>query len=291
MSNKAKSSSKKLPSRGNDPYFWQAIGLSSLFAVTIPVILGLVVSASNEHAHVSKVSEVGQAEAGGGVQASGLAKALLLNDGKQVFQNACVVCHGAQGEGVRNLGKPLHNSAYVQSQSDDQLFQLIADGRTTTDPANTTGVLMPPRGAVGLDDQQVHQVVAYLRSMQDPSQPTVSMEAWQPKPGEASGGRVAIELSDHAGYDLYIASCAACHGEGAEGIDQLGLPLTTSGFVRGKTDKEMITFIKSGRASWDPSNSTGIDMPPKGGNPAITDDQLQQIVEYLRAVQINALGE
>jgi len=45
-----------------------------------------------------------------------------------------------------------------------------------------------------------------------------------------------------------------------------------------------------GRASWDENNTTGLDMPPKGGNPAITDDQLQSIVDYLRALQKEAMG-
>ncbi|MCA9277293.1 MAG: c-type cytochrome, partial [Phycisphaerales bacterium] len=216
MSNNASSSSKKPASRTNDPYFWQAIALSSLFAVTLPVILGMVVSASNEQAEVAPLSVVENTEPAA-VETGGFAQARLLKDGMQVYQNACVVCHGPQGDGIRNLGKPLHNSAFVQSQSDDELFQLITQGRPTTDPANTTGVLMPPRGAVGLEDQQVRQVIAYLRSMQDPSQPTASVEEWQPKPGEEGGGRIAIELPDHPGHDLFIASCAACHGEGAQG--------------------------------------------------------------------------
>jgi len=87
-----------------------------------------------------------------------------------------------------------------------------------------------------------------------------------------------------------VASCASCHGQGAEGIEGVGLPLSTSGFVRGASDKDLINFIKMGRPMWDENNVTGMDMPPKGGNPAITDEQLQSIVDYLRAVQASATG-
>jgi disulfide bond formation protein DsbB len=32
-------------------------------------------------------------------------------------------------------------------------------------------------------------------------------------------------------------------------------------------------------------NTTGIAMPPKGGNPLVTDEQLQIIVAYLRSLR------
>ncbi|MBZ0173333.1 MAG: c-type cytochrome, partial [Phycisphaerales bacterium] len=214
-----------------------------------------------------------------------------ISSGEATFQQSCALCHGTNGEGVALLGKPLRNSAFVQSQSDAELHGLLIDGRPISDPQNTSGVLMPPRGAQGIDDDALMDVVAYLRSMQDPGAPHVSVSAWERAPGEDGGPKLAaVELTDHAGYELFVASCAACHGQGGEGMDELGLPLTTSGFVRGKSDKEMVTFIKTGRSSWDENNTTGLDMPPKGGNPAITDDQLQLIVEYIRAIQEEAMG-
>lgn len=273
-----------------DPYKWTALGLTGLFVVTLPVILLLVVMAQpNTSGPVGSVS-------GGGVVSpvasgsDGNSDQLTIALGKATFQSTCAVCHGEQGEGLRNLGKPVRNSAFVQSQSDEELMRLIVEGRGVDDPLNTTGVLMPPRGAQGISDEKIEQVVAYMRSLQNPDEPTVAMDAWERGSEDGGGALGAIELSEHPGYDLYVSSCAACHGQGAEGLDQLGLPLHTSGFVRGSSDKDLITFIKMGRSSWDENNTTGLDMPPKGGNPAITDDQLQTIVDYLRAVQEQALG-
>lgn len=269
-------------SKISDPYRWASIGLASLMGTTLPLILGLVVLAHpSSHATLEPMS----LESQGGA----LAQAQQLASGREVFRNACAVCHGQDGTGVPRLGKPLRNSAFVQDTSDDELFTLLADGRKIDDPQNTTGALMPPRGAAGLNDDQLHDVLAYLRDMQDPAAPTASIEPWN-LTSEEGGGQVAIQLETHPGYQLFISSCAACHGEGAEGIDQLGLPLTTSGFVRAETDEGLVKFIKSGRPMWDANNTTGIDMPPKGGNPAITDEQLQQIVEYLRALQEQALA-
>ena len=268
--------------KNSDPYRWTAIGMATMMGSTLPVILGLIVLAQPrpEHSFEPVVHET---------RNGALAQAQQRADGREVFRNACVVCHGAEGEGVPRLGKPLRNSAFVQDTSDQDLFSLLAEGRKVDDPLNTTGALMPPRGAVGLSDDQLHDTIAYLRDIQDPAAPTASIEAWD-LTSEEGGGQVAIQLDAHPGYQLFISSCAACHGEGAEGIDQLGLPLTTSGFVRAETDEGLVKFIKSGRPMWDANNTTGIDMPPKGGNPAITDAQLHQIVEYLRALQEQALA-
>lgn len=270
-----------------DPYRWPALGMAAVFILTLPTIIGVIVL----------LQPVPGTRFGGASSAFASTSTVALNSGTSMmgapgqatYASSCAVCHGPDGSGVHSLGKPLRNSAFVQGQTDEQLFALIVDGRKTSDPSNTTGALMPARGAQSLSDEAVTAVVAYLRTLQEPGVTPVSTEAWNIVGRDGEGG-AAIELTDHAGYDLFVASCAACHGQGAEGLEDLGLPLTTSGYVRGSTDADLVKFIKSGRSSWDENNSTGIDMPPKGGNPAITDDQLQTIVEYLRALQREAMG-
>lgn len=265
-----------------DPNLWASLGLAGFMGLTLPVILGLVAMA--QPGDQSAITPV-MMEAPSGT----LAQAQQLASGREVFRNACAVCHGPDGEGVPRLGKPLRNSAFVQGTDDAAMFELIVAGRKVDDPLNTTGALMPPRGAVGLNDDQIHDVITHLHRMQDPNAPVVAVDAWD-LAGEEGGAQVALQLDTHPGYQLYISSCAACHGEGAEGVEGIGLPLTTSGFVRAETDDDLVKFIKMGRPIWDANNTTGIDMPPKGGNPAITDDQLHQIVEYLRALQEQALA-
>jgi disulfide bond formation protein DsbB len=78
--------------------------------------------------------------------------------------------------------------------------------------------------------------------------------------------------------------CSACHGPDARGIPNLGKDLVTSEFVAGLTDEELLQFIKTGRPIWDPLNTTGLDMPPKGGNPALTDEEILAIIAYLRSL-------
>lgn len=68
-------------------------------------------------------------------------------------------------------------------------------------------------------------------------------------------------------------------------MEGLGKPLKASDFIASKSDAELLTFVKSGRPVWDAENTTGIDMPPKGGNPALTDDQIADIITFIRTLQ------
>jgi mono/diheme cytochrome c family protein len=86
------------------------------------------------------------------------------------------------------------------------------------------------------------------------------------------------------GQALYDATCTACHGEGGVGIEGLGLPLIANQFISGMDDGAVIEFIKVGRDAADPANTTGVAMPAKGGNPALSDADLASIVAYLRTL-------
>ena len=87
------------------------------------------------------------------------------------------------------------------------------------------------------------------------------------------------------GEELFVSTCFACHGEGGVGIEGLGKDMTTSEFIKGLSDKELLAFIKVGRSVSDPANTTGVDMPLKGGNPALTDDDIIDIIAYMRTLE------
>ncbi len=87
------------------------------------------------------------------------------------------------------------------------------------------------------------------------------------------------------GEKLFASTCAACHGADATGIEGLGKDLTKSSFIGGLSDDELVAFIKKGRPSSDPANTTGVDMPPKGGNPSLSDQDLYDIAAFLRTLQ------
>ena len=88
-----------------------------------------------------------------------------------------------------------------------------------------------------------------------------------------------------AGRQAFLATCVACHGTEGKGVPGLGKDLTTSEFLLSQTDEQMLAFLIAGRPASDPLNTTGVDMPPRGGNPVFTDTDLQNIVAYLRTLQ------
>lgn len=101
---------------------------------------------------------------------------------------------------------------------------------------------------------------------------------------EAEVQTASLDGDPQAGKEQYDMLCIACHGPGGEGIEGLGKPFTTSDFLQEKSDQELVEFIKTGRPSSDPLNTTGVDMPPKGGNPALTDEQIIDIIAYVRTL-------
>ncbi len=87
------------------------------------------------------------------------------------------------------------------------------------------------------------------------------------------------------GQQLAGQSCSSCHGQDFEGVKSLGPALTDNDFIQDHTDDELIDFIKEGRSKDDPDSETGIAMPPYGGNPRLTDDDLADIVLFLRTLK------
>ena len=87
------------------------------------------------------------------------------------------------------------------------------------------------------------------------------------------------------GKKLFITTCVVCHGGDGQGLPGLGKNLVTSEFVAGQSDGDLVKFIKVGRTPDDPLNTTGVTMPPKGNNPALTDEDLYNIVAYIRSLR------
>lgn len=92
-----------------------------------------------------------------------------------------------------------------------------------------------------------------------------------------------------SGQSAYLGTCAACHGTNARGITGLGKTLLGSPFVRDKDDVELTTFVIQGRTIWDAANTTGVAMPARGGNPGLSDQDIRNIVAYIRVTDGTAV--
>ncbi|MGE0480584.1 MAG: cytochrome c [Phycisphaerae bacterium] len=87
------------------------------------------------------------------------------------------------------------------------------------------------------------------------------------------------------GRRLFLGTCVSCHGARGEGLPGQGKSLIANEFIGGLDDAKLLNFVKVGRQPWDALNTTKVQMPPRGGNPMLSDDDLRDVVAYLRTLQ------
>ena len=155
-------------------------------------------------------------------------------------------------------------------------------------PEETTGTRSAIMWVVPLFIAAAVIVLAWSAVTTAAGPPAAAPETTTPSGGGSgttapSGGGDADLVSK--GEEIYSSTCSACHGADAKGIPGLGKDLTNSEFIQGLSDDELVDFMKVGRGASDPENTTGVAMPPKGGNPSLTDDDLRAVVAFLRTLQ------
>ena len=82
---------------------------------------------------------------------------LIAEDAAGLYKSKCAACHGADGSGTatgKKLGTHEFTSPDVQGMSDDDLSKAIAEGKGKM-----------PAYRKGLSEQQVKDLVAYVRSL------------------------------------------------------------------------------------------------------------------------------
>ncbi len=214
--------------------------------------------------------------------------------GRDLFLMTCAACHGPDARGMPGLGKDLTTSNVVASMNDKDLAAMVKAGRPAARP-----LPMPPKGGnESLTDGDIADIVLYLRGVQDPRRlpelPPPTLVAGAPSDEDkakalaAAGGDEELAAYIAHGSRVFAMTCSACHGKDARGVPGNGKDLINSEFCRTSDDETMLAFLKRGRDPSDPANTTGVGMPPRGGNPALSDDDLLDVIEYLRSLRKSA---
>ena len=102
--------------------------------------------------------------------------------------------------------------------------------------------------------------------------------------GGSAAPKSAAQGDAAKGKTVFEGTCVSCHGPDAKGLPGLGKDLTTSEFVGQQTDAQLVKFVKTGRPATDKASTTGVDMPPKGGNPALTDTDIVNVIAFVRSI-------
>lgn len=98
----------------------------------------------------------------------------------------------------------------------------------------------------------------------------------------------ALSSRSANGKRLYETTCVACHGPLGQGVPNLGPSLRDSSFVATHSDPALVEFVKRGRLPGDPQSVMKLTMPPRGGNPALQDSGIVDILAFVRTLQATA---
>ncbi len=83
-----------------------------------------------------------------------------------------------------------------------------------------------------------------------------------------------------AGKAVYSQTCIACHGANGKGTIPGVTDFTAKDGPLSKPDTELLNSISNGFQS----PGSFMAMPPKGGNPVLTEEDIKAVLAYLRAV-------
>jgi cytochrome c oxidase subunit 2 len=180
--------------------------------------------------------------------------------GKALFAT-CAACHGPDAGGNQALNAPRtagQHGWYVKRQ-----LLAFKDGIRGTAPGDVYGAQMRPMAMTLTTEAAVDNVVAYIATLTPPVPP------------------VTVKGDVAAGKQLY-ATCAACHGQKAEGNQALNAPKLAD-----QDDWYLVRSLqayKSGLRGSNPKDMFGMQMKPMAAMLA-NDQAINNVVAYIRSLK------
>ncbi|MDP2112064.1 MAG: c-type cytochrome [Thiobacillus sp.] len=185
---------------------------------------------------------------------------VVEKSGQEVYDAACVACHGSGAlDAPRFENKGDWNARIGQGY--DTLVKNAIEGIRQ----------MPPRGGnADLTDAEVARAVVYMANASGASfkAPEAAAPAEEKAAPAAAAGAVKPDLA--MGKKVYQTSCALCHAAGIAGAPKPGdmaawEPRVAQGYTT--LYDHAITGIRG--------------MPPKGGNPGLSEADIANAVGYM----------
>ena len=122
----------------------------------------------------------------------------------------------------------------------------------------------------GLPGQDARDILAFLQQANNPVLPRAGADAARAVmggPGDSDAGR-----------EVYNAVCVACHAENGQGL-VTGVPdFTARGGRLAQSDEVLLQHIVNGYQS----PGSPMAMPPRGGDPDLTDQDLRNSLSFIR---------
>lgn len=163
---------------------------------------------------------------------------VVKQTGHRLFGDNCAACHGRDGKGGNNY-PDLTDHDWIWGGGPEMIAQTMRIGVNSSNPESRVSQ-MPSFGRDQmLDPVQVRNVATYVHSLSNPSDATPDNVA-------------TIE----AGRQVFLTTCAACHGQDAKGNKDMGAPnLTDQYWIYGGDLQTIVTSVHGGRQghmpTWD----------------------------------------
>lgn len=159
---------------------------------------------------------------------------IVRQSGHTLFGDNCAVCHGSDGKGGKGYPN-LAQAAWLWGGEGETIAETLRVGINGQHPDTRVSQMMPFGRDGVLDRAQVLDVAAYVQSLAEPKTVSTPLDAQRGKP-------------------VFDANCAACHGENAKGIRELGAPdLTDRFWIYGGDLQSIYATIYGGRQGQMPS--------------------------------------
>ena len=199
-------------------------------------------AAMTPEAVAARIQPVGRVEFGAPPAAPG------ARSGEEIVKTTCAACHQAGVANAPKLGDSKQWAAPIKTGL-NAMVQTVIKGK---------GAMPPKAGDASLTEDEIRRAVVHMAN-----QSGGSFKA----PAAATTGKPAAAAD---GKTVYDKVCVACHQVSVAGSPRLGDKAAWAPRIKTGTDAMMQSVIKGKGA-----------MPPKAGNPALSDAEIRAAVEFM----------
>lgn len=195
--------------------------------------------------------------------------------GEQIVQATCAACHQTGAGGAPKLGNAAEWAPRIKTGL-NAMMQTVLKGK---------GAMPPKGGDQSLTETEITRAVAFLANQaggkfKEPAAPkqaaapaqqaAAPAQATSPQPQQTAAAAPAKPAAAADGKAVYDKVCFMCHQQSIAGSPKLGDKEAWAPRVKTGTDAMMQSVIKGKGA-----------MPPKAGNPALSDAEIRAAIEFM----------
>ena len=210
-------------------------------------------------------TSAGEADATGGSAA-----AESSDPGKAAYDSVCFTCHAQGIAGAPKFGDMAAWESRL-AKGRDELVANVINGYT-----GESGIMPPRGGNPNLSDEAIGAAVDYMTAALDGGNAsTTAAPAAEPAAtAEAPAETQSTAAASGRGKEVYDAACFVCHAPGAAGAPKFGDADAWSARI----EKGIDTLYEHSLKGF--MGEAGM-MPPKGGRPDFSDDDVKAAVDYM----------